>query len=89
MLRLVQKAGVRSWYEAKKARDPDAAKSVLVALMRKLSLALYQVGAAGQQFDVQRLFARIASRVRNPAPSAVPGEATAGEATAHKIGVEA
>jgi transposase len=79
VLRLVQKAGVRSWYEAKKARDPEGAKSVLVALMRKLALALYQVGAAQQEFDVQRLFTRIASRVRQPA--ALPA--------ANEIGIEA
>lgn len=59
VLRLVQKGGVRSWYEAKKARDPDAAKNVLIALMRKLSLALHRVAVAGQEFDPQRLFARI------------------------------
>jgi transposase len=34
VLRLVQKAGVRGWFEAKKASDPEAAKGVLVALMR-------------------------------------------------------
>jgi transposase len=77
-LRLVQKAGVRSWYEAKKARHPGAAKGVLVALMRKLALALYQVGAAQQEFDVRRLFAGIASRVRK---TALPA--------AKEIGVEA
>jgi transposase len=70
VLRLVQKAGVRPWYEAKKARDPDAAKSVLVALMRKLALALYQVGVHEQTFDPQRLFAKAVSRV--PTSSEVP-----------------
>jgi transposase len=60
--RLVQKAGVRSWYEAKKARDPDAAKLVLVALMRKLALALYQVGVHQQAFDPRRLFAKVVRR---------------------------
>jgi hypothetical protein len=69
VLRLVQKAGVRSWYEARKARDPDAAKSVLVALMRKLALALYHVGVHNKEFDPQRLFARIVSRVKPSPPS--------------------
>jgi transposase len=63
VLRLVQKEGVRSWYEAKKARDPHAAKSVLVALMRKLALALYQVAVHNQEFDPRRLFARIPTGV--------------------------
>jgi transposase len=67
VLRLVQKAGVRSWYEAKKARDPDAAISVLVALMRKLALALYQVGVHDQEFHPERLFARIVARVKTSA----------------------
>jgi hypothetical protein len=72
VLRLVQKAGVRSWYEAKKARDPDAAKSVLVALMRKLALALYQVAVPRQKFDARRLLARIPTGV--PRAKASSGE---------------
>jgi transposase len=64
VLRLVQRAGVRSWYEAKKARDPDAAKSVLVALMRKLTLALYHVAVHDQEFDPRRLFMRIISHTK-------------------------
>jgi transposase len=63
-LRLVQRAGVRGWYEAHKARQPAAAKRVLVALMRKLALALYHVGVTGQEFDPRRLFAGVVS----PAP---------------------
>jgi hypothetical protein len=63
VLRLVQKEGVRSWYEAKKARDPHAAKSVLAALMRKPALALYQVAVHNQEFDARRLFARIPTGV--------------------------
>lgn len=69
-LRLVQKAGVRGWYEAKKACDPDAAKSVLVAVMRKLALALYRVGVHDEEFDARRLFAGIASRVKTSPGSA-------------------
>ena len=64
VLRLVQSAGVRGWYEAKKAQSPDAAKRVLVAVMRKLALALYQVGVRQETFDSARLFARIVSRQR-------------------------
>ncbi len=57
-LRQVQQAGVRGWYEAKKARDPEGAMRVVVALMRKLALALYQVGVHQQEFSVRRLFAQ-------------------------------
>jgi transposase len=55
-LRLVQQAGVRGWYEAKKRRDGQQAKGALVAVMRRLALALYQVGAKGATFGVERLF---------------------------------
>jgi hypothetical protein len=61
VLRLVQKAGVRRWYEAKKARDPDATKGVLVALIRKLVVALYHVGVHQQEFDPRRLLANTVS----------------------------
>lgn len=63
VLRLVQKAGVRPWYEAKKARDPHAAKSVVVASMRQLALALYPVAVHNREFDARRLFARIPAGV--------------------------
>jgi hypothetical protein len=65
MLRLVQKCGVRRWYEAKKARNADDAKRVLVALMRKVALALYHVGVSGQEFEPRRLFNRMACRSRS------------------------
>jgi transposase len=55
-LRQVKHAGVRRWYEAKKARDGAQARRALVAVMRKLALALYHVGARGAQFDPRRLF---------------------------------
>jgi transposase len=55
-LRLVKKAGLREWYEAKKKRDGEEAKGAVVAVMRKMALALYQVGAKGASFAVSRLF---------------------------------
>ncbi len=72
VLRLVQRAGVRSWYQAKKARDPDAAKSVLVAVMRKLALALYHVAVHDKEFDPRRLFARIMCSHTKTAPAFSP-----------------
>jgi transposase len=62
VLRLVQECGVRPWYEAKKARNEDDARVALVAVMRKLALALYHVGVSNQEFEPRRLFARV--RVR-------------------------
>src|SRR5207247_7045085 len=78
-LRLVQQCGVRPWYEAKKARDEDDARRVLVAVMRKLAVALYHVGVRDEEFQPRRLFGRIArrcgeaaepqSRTRRPRPA--------------------
>jgi transposase len=66
VLRLVQKCGVRGWYEAKKARCPRQAKRALVAVMRKLALALYHVGVRGEAFDAGRLFAGVAGAEPQP-----------------------
>ena len=61
-LRLVQHSGVRPWYEAKKARNEDDARKVVVAVMRKLAMALYHIGVKGEEFQPRRLFARISRR---------------------------
>jgi transposase len=61
-LRLIQKASVSRWYQAKKARDGNQGRRALVAVMRKLSLALYRVGTAGATFDIKRLFAGIIAK---------------------------
>lgn len=55
-LRLAKQAGVRDWYQAKKARDGEKGQRAVVAVMRKLVLALYQVGVKGATFAVERLF---------------------------------
>ncbi len=55
-LRLSRQAGVREWYLAKKSRDGQEAKRAVVGVMRKLVLALYQVGAQGARFEIGRLF---------------------------------
>jgi transposase len=66
-LRLIQKSGVRPWYEAKKAHDEADARRVIVAVMRKLIMALYHVGVHGEEFRPQRLFGRIWGRRGSPA----------------------
>jgi transposase len=69
-LRLVKRAGVRQWYQAKKGRDGQEAKRALVGVMRKLALALYQVGARGAVFEPARLFpGQAASSGQGPAGS--------------------
>ncbi len=55
-LRTVQKPAAHGWYEAKKAKDKGRGKGALVAVMRKLSLASYAVGARGETYDPERLF---------------------------------
>lgn len=54
-MRLVQHPLVKPWFEAKKAKDKDRGNGALIAVMRKLMLATYAVGAHGETFDVRRL----------------------------------
>jgi transposase len=55
-LRTVQTPAVHGWYEAKKAKDKGRGKGALVAVMRKLSLAMYAVGARGETYEPEGLF---------------------------------
>lgn len=56
VLRLIQRDElVRAWYEAKVARDGGVKGKALVAVMRKLSRALWHV-AQGSHFDARLLF---------------------------------
>ena len=59
VLRLVPRCGVRPWYEAKKARHEGEPGRVLVAVMRKLAVALDHVGVRNEGFQPKRLFGRI------------------------------
>jgi transposase len=66
VLRLIQRSGVRPWYEAKKARNEDHARIAVVAVMRKLAMALYHVGINNQDFKPRQLFGRIGKQSGNP-----------------------
>ena len=55
-MRLSQDPDVRRWYEAKKAKDQDRGTGALIAVARKLALALYSVGVYGEEFEGWRLF---------------------------------
>jgi transposase len=55
-LRLIRQSPVRRWYQRKKAKDGERAKGAVTGVMRKLALALYQVGACGAVFESRRLF---------------------------------
>jgi transposase len=57
-LRYCRDPWVKPWYEAKKQRGQGCAMRAIVALMRKLALALYNTGAKGQSFDVRKLLPR-------------------------------
>ena len=54
-MRMVQDPAVKPWFEAKKAKDKDRGKGALIAVTRKLALALHAVGARGETFDARRL----------------------------------
>jgi transposase len=54
-LRLLQQSPVRRWYEAKKKRDGRGQRAV-VAVMRKLALAMHAVVTRNEPFDLARLF---------------------------------
>ena len=56
-LRLVKRTSpVRPWYLRKKNRESDKAGKALVAIMRRLGLALYHTAALGEAFEPARLF---------------------------------
>jgi len=63
-LRLVSKPGVKEWYQARQGRGEGSAKGALVGVMRKLALALYQVGARSAAFDPRKLFPGAAGLAR-------------------------
>jgi transposase len=54
-LRCCQEPWIEGWYETKKNQGEGHAKRALVALMRKLALALYCVGAKASPYDIRTL----------------------------------
>jgi hypothetical protein len=61
-LRWIQQPAVRGWYEGKKQRDQNRALGAVVAVMRKLALALHAVGGREAPFDPWRLLPGAAGR---------------------------
>ena len=55
-LRWVRNEPVRSWYVQQKARRRGEGKPAVIGVMRKLALALYQVGGRDQAFDANQLY---------------------------------
>ncbi len=68
-LRIVQQPPVRGWYEAKREKDKGRGNGGVVAVMRKLALALYAVVVHDQDFVLARL-------IGNRGPHATPPLAT-------------
>jgi transposase len=74
-LRLTQELEVQVWYGKKKARDGGRSGKALVAVMRKLALALYRVAVDDVAFDPAKLFpgaplpkAGVSARARQKGP---------------------
>jgi transposase len=55
-LRWVRQEPVRSWYLRQKAARRGEGKPAVIGVMRKLALALYQVGGRGKKFDRHELY---------------------------------
>jgi transposase len=55
-LRWVKEEPVRSWYLRQKAQRRGEGKPALIGVMRKLALALYQVGGRSATFDRHELY---------------------------------
>jgi transposase len=69
-LRKCQDPAVKPWYASKKHRENDKGGKALVAIMRKLALALYQVGARGAKYESRKLFPGAPSKSRPAVPAA-------------------
>jgi transposase len=55
-LRWVRDEPVRSWYQRQVAARRGERKPAVVAVMRKLALALYRVGGGGEAFDRSKIY---------------------------------
>lgn len=54
-LRLVQRGPIRRWFEAKKTKDKDRGLGGVVAVMRKLALAVHTTVTKDEPFQLERL----------------------------------
>jgi transposase len=60
-LRWVRQEPVRTWYLHQKVKRRGEGKPAVIGVMRKLALALYQVGGRGAKFDRQELYRSVTS----------------------------
>jgi transposase len=68
-LRWVRKEPVHSWYVRQKAQRRGEGKPAVIGVMRKLALALYQVGGRGKVFDREQLYAQLTGSAAQSAPA--------------------
>jgi transposase len=78
-LRAIQMSPVKRWYERKKLRDQGKGGKGVVAVMRKLALALYAVTTRNQELDAGRLFPGRPPVPRAPDPVTVRAAACESE----------
>jgi transposase len=57
-MRTAQSPFVKPWFEAKKAKDKGRGNGALIAVARKLALALHAMGTDGTAFEAWRLFSQ-------------------------------
>jgi transposase len=65
VLRLARRE-LRTWYQDHKSKEGHDSKRVLIGIMRRLALAVYQVGAHQAIFDVRKLFPGTARGAAQP-----------------------
>jgi len=58
-LRWVREEPARGWYVRQKAQRRGEGKPALIGVMRKLALALYQVGGRGAAFNRMQMYANL------------------------------
>ncbi len=61
-LRVVQKPGIREWYEAKVGRDGGQKGKAVVGVMRKLALGIQHCCRTGEAFELGKVFQDRAAR---------------------------
>ena len=66
-LRTIQRKPVEAWYKKKKQKDQERGGRGVVAVMRKLALAVYAVAKGPEEFDLEQLFpGRSRTKKRSP-----------------------
>ncbi len=65
-LREIKQGSAKTWYERQKAKDQDRGMGAVVAVMRRLALAIYAVVRDGSSYSPARMFGP------HPVPTSIP-----------------